>query len=341
MSKISKIKLPDNNVYELKDSRISDIDQTLIEGSTNPVAGGAVYSAITENEETVAQALNEIHEDLDGIAYIGENFTPGAIDTQGQTIDLTDYATKEWVGNQGYTTNTGTLTGVSFNGTSASVSNGVASITATIPIESTISGWGFTKNTGTITGITMNDSSKGTSGVVDLGTVVTSETDPVFSASAASGITSTDITNWNSKTSNTGTVTGVKMNGTTNNPTSGIVDLGTVLTSESSLSKGTTSGSGNAVTDISVSGHQITLTKGTTFLTSHQNIKTLNSTSLVGTGNIDIEGLPSVTSSDNGKILIVSNGAWGTTTPTTIYSGTSAPSSSTGNNGDIYIQTTS
>lgn len=38
------------------------------------------------------------------------------------------------------------------------------------------------------------------------------------------------------------------------------------------LSKGTTTGSGNAVTDISVSGHTITLTKGSTFLTSHQDI---------------------------------------------------------------------
>lgn len=47
----------------------------------------------------------------------------------------------------------------------------------------------------------------------------------------------------------------------------------TFLQSETSLSKGTTTGSGNAVTDISVSGHQITLTKGTTFLTSHQTIK--------------------------------------------------------------------
>ena len=39
--------------------------------------------------------------------------------------------------------------------------------------ESTVSGWGFTKNAGTITGIKMNGSSKGTSGVVDLGTVLT------------------------------------------------------------------------------------------------------------------------------------------------------------------------
>lgn len=73
--------------------------------------------------------------------------------------------------------------------------------TTSIPTESTVSGWGFTKNAGTITGITMNGSSKGTSGTVNLGTVVTAETDPVFTASAAHGISSTDISNWNAKQS--------------------------------------------------------------------------------------------------------------------------------------------
>ena len=43
--------------------------------------------------------------------------------------------------------------------------------------ENTVDGWGFTKNTGTITGITMNGASKGTSGVVNLGTVLTSHQD--------------------------------------------------------------------------------------------------------------------------------------------------------------------
>ena len=163
--------------------------------------------------------------------------------------------------------------------------SGTFALTSDIPsavTESTVSGWGFTKNAGTITGITMNGSSKGTSGVVN---------------------------------------------------------LGTVLTSETSLSKGTTSGSGNAVTDISVSGHTITLTKGTTFLTSHQNIKTINNNSLVGTGNVSIDTLPTVTSSDNGKVLQVVNGAWTLVTPTAIYSGTSAPNNSTGNDGDLYLQT--
>ena len=71
---------------------------------------------------------------------------------------------------------------------------------------------GYTSNVGTVTGVKINGTTKNpTSGVVDIGTVLTSytETDPVYSASAAAGITSSDITNWNGKTSNTGTVTGV------------------------------------------------------------------------------------------------------------------------------------
>ena len=157
--------------------------------------------------------------------------------------------------------------------------------------------------------------------------------------SVLDGISSTDITNWNNKTDNVGTVTGVKMNGTTNNPTNGVVDLGTVITSETTLSKGSTSGTGNAVTDITVSGHQITLTKGTTFLTQHQSIKTLNGTALTGTGDIILRGVPAFSASDNGKILGVVNGQLAWVTPTTIYTGSGTPSSSTGNDGDIYLQT--
>ena len=44
-----------------------------------------------------------------------------------------------------------------------------------IPNEDTVSGWGFTKNQGTITEVKMNGVSKGTSGVVDLGDVLTAE----------------------------------------------------------------------------------------------------------------------------------------------------------------------
>lgn len=51
-------------------------------------------------------------------------------------------------------------------------------------------------------------------------------------------ISSNDITNWNGKTSNVGTVVGIQMNGgSTISPDSdGIIDLGTLITSHQSIS---------------------------------------------------------------------------------------------------------
>ena len=122
--------------------------------------------------------------------------------------------------------------------------------TPTIPsevTESTVSGWGFTKNSGTYskpsTGIpkTDLDSEVQTSlGKADSALQSYTETDPVFSASAAAGIKSTDITNWNGKTNNKGTVTSVavKMNNTTKGTvtSSGTIDLGTVITEHQDIS---------------------------------------------------------------------------------------------------------
>lgn len=122
-------------------------------------------------------------------------------------------------------------------------------------------------------------------------------------------IKQSDIENWNSKTSYTGTITGIIMNGSYIG-TSGIIDLGNVIT-------------------------------------SHQSIKTINNQSLIGSGNITISGgdsesgLPSVTSSDNGKILMVVNGEWSLVNPVSLYTGTGTPDNNSGTNGDLYIQTQS
>lgn len=48
---------------------------------------------------------------------------------------------------------------------------------------------------------------------------------------------------------------------------------------------------------------------------------------------------PAFSSADNGKVLGVVNGSLAWVTPTSIYSGTSEPDSNTGNNGDLYLQT--
>lgn len=61
------------------------------------------------------------------------------------------------------------------------------------------------------------------------------ETDPIFSASAAANISSTDISNWNSKTSNTGTVTSI---GLTNATNGGLTISGTPITNSGSITVG-------------------------------------------------------------------------------------------------------
>lgn len=109
---------------------------------------------------------------------------------------------------------------------------------------------GFTTNTGTITGINMNGESKGTSGVVDLGTVITDVTDKQDKLTAEqlnavnSGITADKVSTYDGYASKistleskpgldkVGTVTAVKINGETKNPASGVVDLGTFLTAQ-------------------------------------------------------------------------------------------------------------
>ena len=74
-------------------------------------------------------------------------------------------------------------------------------------------------------------------------------------------VSETTVSGWGF-TKNAGTVTGVKMNGTTNNPTSGVVDLGTVITAHQNISgkadKATTL-SGYGITDAKINNGEITL----------------------------------------------------------------------------------
>lgn len=120
---------------------------------------------------------------------------------------------------------------------------------------------------------TINDLSTIRSGAAKGATAVQEETDPVFSASAAAGITASDITNWNSKTDTKGTVTKVKVNGTEKSPnSSGVVDIGTVITAHQDIS-------GKANKDemsVSESGDSTTITLKTgtsaTVLKEHQDI---------------------------------------------------------------------
>lgn len=139
--------------------------------------------------------------------------------------------------------------------------------------ESTVSGWGFTKNTGTITQIKANGTSVATSGVANIPAASTSAYGVTKLSSSTSSTSTTlaatpsavkaayDLAN----SKGNGTITGITMNGVSKG-TSGVVNLGTVITAHQDIS-----------------GKQDKLVSGT-------NIKTINGTSLLGSGNITIEG---------------------------------------------------
>lgn len=243
---IKKVKLPDNTTVELNDARVD----------VSSPSNGQVLAYNSTSQKFENQSLSTGGGDV----YYGDGVGGG----EAATI----------------------LSGVTFNGTPATVTDGVAAITATV-------------GTGTITSVKMNGSTVASSGEADLGTVLTSH-------------------------QSIKTVNNTTMTGTGNVSVQETLVSGTNIKTVNSTSL---LGSGNVAV-------QATLVSGT-------NIKTINNESILGSGNLSVSGLPSVSSSDNGKVLEVSNGAWTAVKPVTIYSGSSAPSSGTGSNGDIYIQTES
>ena len=139
--------------------------------------------------------------------------------------------------------------------------------------------------------ITIATATTSTYGVTKL-TTATNSTSTTLAATASAVKSAYDLAN-----SYKGTVTGVKINGTTKNPSSGVIDLGTVITSHQDIS-----------------GKQDKLVSGT-------NIKTINGTSILGSGNIVISS-GGGSSSGNGAYGLVEHGTSDTTftlTPNTFH----------------------
>ena len=188
---------------------------------------------------------------------------------------------------------------------------------------------------------------------------VTSKTDnTAFTAHTANTtvhVTAANKTQWNNA------ISGVSFNGTTatvNNHVAAITATipaapGTLTTTATTAQATATNEalSGNiALHKVSKTGSYNDLNNKPTIPTVSNSTVTLTfngatvgSFTLNGTGGtIDIGtviGLPSFSAANNGQILGVVNGQLAWVTPTTIYTGTGTPSSSQGNNGDIYLQT--
>ena len=239
MADVSKIKLPDSSEYNIKDYRIpgvdttptsgsdnvvtsggvyekindeslvistalndlnnrlldveenaSEIDETPTEDSTNLVTSGGVYAAIIENEITTASALNDLNERIDNVDNVIGN---------GDFVKVPDYEDDQEVVVRAINDLNDRVTVIEDDGIIAEPFSEIDPVS----IEY------YTK-------VEIDDLLSG----IDV-----EETDPIFSVSPAANITTSDITNWNNKTSNTGTVTQVNVGSTSYNPSNGIVSL--------------------------------------------------------------------------------------------------------------------
>lgn len=204
------------------------------------------------------------------------------------------------------------------------------------------------KKVGTVTGVKMNNGTAKTpdaNGVVDLGTVITAHQDisgkqnkikaGTHISIGTDGVTinaawPTDSDTGYAGINKTGTVTGIKMNSTTKTPTSGVVDLGTVLTDASQFAtaaQGTKAE--NALPKTEFNTFKASNTEaiadakaaGTTAQESLNSYKTTNDAA-VGKNTTDIanlqtavkagitfkgkvDTLPAVTAYENGDLIIV------------------------------------
>lgn len=240
---------------------------------------------------------------------------------------------------------------------------------------------GYTSNTGTITGINMNGSSKGTSGVVDLGTVITAHQDISGKYDKSGGaitgaITRSLASSGTIATTNlfsvSGSTDGFKVDYAAATADKGVTTLYTTDDADAKISIGNTVSStykeaisvvnGSAtingyvpaaasaksvdtsITAASTSANLPTSAAVATFVEGKGYTKntgtitgvSINSTSIATSGVANIVTNSTYNSSTN-KIATMSD----VNAKPTILSGTSDPASSLGKNGDIYIKVAS
>lgn len=174
---------------------------------------------IASNERVWAEALNDLNERINEIGTGGGGgggTSDIVVDAALSTTSTNAIQNKAVANALNEKADASSLAMVATSGSYNDLSNKPA-----IPsevTESTVSGWGFTKNTGTY--------SKPSTGIP--------KSDLASAVQTSLGKADTALQSYTEQYK--GTVTGVKINGTTKNPSSGVVDLGTVITSHQSLS---------------------------------------------------------------------------------------------------------
>ena len=239
-------------------------------GDTYQEAISKLHKAILENEEVAAGAIADLDERIDDLADVA--FTGDYDDLINKPFIPTDLSELNNDSDFIETTDLKTVGGQSIVGSGnipvvSSFNGSTGVITFT---EATLSKGTATGTGNAVTDIVVNNHQIK---LVKGTSFVTSESfnDTEKVVAAALNDLNSRITNMPTLSKGTATGSGNAVTDiVVNNHEIKLVKSATYLTSgtQTQLSKGTATGTGNAVTDIAVNNHKITLIKGTTFLTS-------------------------------------------------------------------------
>ena len=292
MANISAIKLPDGVTYNVKDNVSGYITgMTILSYGSSTWqnfidaydANKVVYCRASSNSNPATGSQTR----LAFMAYVNNATTPTEVEFQYYRSVSSHSASQQ--GDQVYIYKLNKSTGWSVTVREAmskiaaggdltsSYANGTITISGDIPtVPTNVSA--FTNDAGYITGYT--------------------ETDPIFTASAAHGISSSDITNWNNKSNFSGSY-----NDLTNKPTIPTISPNTVMWDENMSGSGEHGGELFYTTtglDAEFLTDNALYENGNTVLQS-TDLKTVNNTSLIGSGNVAVQ--PTLVSGINIKTV--------------------------------------
>lgn len=212
----------------------------------NDIAGQVYVGSCSTNVGNAYTHLRQVTSSITGTPYNGASFAvsfDGTASFQHKTFTTSaaggarNAAVLRFYGTQNGVNSTGKLQFAVNNGSASTPTEDMykdVAMVDDIPSATKQSEWDskYTKPNDGIPKTDLASNVQASLGKADTALQSYTETDPVFTASAAHGITSGDISNWNSKTSNVGTVTSVsvKLNneikGTVTSE--GTIDLGTI-----------------------------------------------------------------------------------------------------------------
>ena len=310
----------DSLLDKVKEGDVVEVDTSLSSTSKNPVQNKVVTSALSNKQDKLISGTNI--KTINSIPILGEG---NIIISGGGTEGGVSYEEVEQMlaGKQNVIDDLDSIREGASKGATALQEKDLSSVAIsgdyndltnkpTIPsaiTEETVSGWGFTKNEGTY--------------IKPDGGIPSSD----LSNDVQSSLNKADTALQSYTEQYKGTVTGVKMNGEVKG-TSGEVDLGTVITEHQDIS---------GKQDVLVSGENIKTINGVSILgegditiegggesyddtelrnlisekqdalVSGQNIKTINGSSLLGSGNIVIAGEGGVSYDDTELRNLISN----------------------------------